>query len=110
MYGLFGYQNVFNDHPDDAEGMAKIKRFIKYSVDRWGAYVDVWEFLNEQKAADGWYAQMTPYLRSIDPYGHPITTSWERPELPGIEVNAPHWYGNEDERQSDAVTESRAKG
>lgn len=110
MYGLFGYQKVFNDHPDDAEAMAKIKRFIKYSVDRWGAYVDVWEFLNEQKAADGWYAQMTPYLRSIDPYDHPITTSWERPELPGIEVNAPHWYGNEDERQSDIVTESRAKG
>lgn len=110
MYGLFGYQNVFNDRPDDAEGMAKIKRFIKYSVDRWGAYVDVWEFLNEQKAADEWYAQMTPYLRSIDPYRHPITTSWERPELHGIEVNAPHWYGNEDERQSDAVTASHAKG
>jgi hypothetical protein len=110
MYGLFGYQKVFNDHPEDAEAMAKIKRFTKYSVDRWGAYVDVWEFLNEQKAADGWYAQMTPYLRSIDPYGHPITTSWERPELPGIEANAPHWYGNEDERQSDIITESRAKG
>jgi len=110
MYGLFGYQNVFNDHPDDAEAMAKIKRFIKYSVDRWGAYVDIWEFLNEQKAADGWYAQMTPYLRSVDPYRHPITTSWERPELPGIEVNAPHWYGNEDERQSDAVTASHARG
>ena len=109
MYGLFGYQNVFNDHPDDAAAMAKLQRFIKYSVDRWGAYVDIWEFLNEQKAADGWYAQMTPYLRSIDPYHHPITTSWERPELPGIEVNAPHWYGNEDERQSDAVTASHAK-
>ncbi len=110
MYGLFGYQKVFNDHPDDAQGMAKVKRFVKYSVDRWGAYVDVWEFLNEQKASDGWYAEMVPYLRSIDPYHHPITTSWERPELPGIEVNAPHWYGNEDERQSDAVTASRAKG
>ena len=83
MYGLFGYQNVFNDHPDDAAGMEKVKRFIKYSVDRWGAYVDIWEFLNEQKAADGWYAQMIPYLRSIDPYHHPITTSWERPELDG---------------------------
>jgi len=110
MYGLFGYQNVFNDHSDDAAGMAKIKRFIKYSAARWGAYVDIWEFLNEQKAADGWYAQMTPYLRSLDPYRHPITTSWERPELEGIEVNAPHWYGNEDERQSDAVTAAHANG
>jgi hypothetical protein len=109
MYGFFGYQPVFNDHPDDADGMAKIKRFIKYSVDRWGAFVDVWEFLNEQKAADGWYAQVIPYLRSIDPYHHPITTSWERPELDGIEVSAPHWYGNENELQSDAVTASHAE-
>lgn len=92
MYGLFGYQPVFNDHPENAEGMAKLRRFVKYSVDRWGAYVDVWEFLNEQKADAGWYEIMAPYLRSIDPYQHPITSSWERPELPGIELNAPHWY------------------
>lgn len=92
MYGLFGYQPVFNDRPDDAEDMAKVKRFIEYSVDRWGAYVDIWEFLNEQKADTRWYEIMVPHLRSIDPYLHPITTSWERPELPGIEVNAPHWY------------------
>lgn len=108
MYGIFGYQKVFNDEPDNAEAMAKVKRFIKYTVDRWGAFVDIWEFLNEQKAADGWYAIMIPYLRSVDPYRHPITTSWERPELDGIEVNAPHWYGNENELQSDAITASRA--
>ena len=109
MYGLFGYQKVFNDHPEDAEGMAKVRRFVKYSVDRWGAYVDLWQFLNEQKAADEWYAQMIPYLRSVDPYQHPITTSWERPQLPGIDVNAPHWYQNENELESDLVTASRAK-
>jgi len=92
MYGIFGYQKVFTDTPEDAAGMEKVKRFVKYSVDRWGAYVDIWEFLNEQKAADRWYEVMIPYLQSIDPYHHPITTSWERPELTGIEVNAPHWY------------------
>ncbi len=92
MYGIFGYQKVFNDTPDDVDGMEKVERFVKYTVDRWGAYVDIWEFLNEQKAADGWYAAMVPYLQSVDPYRHPITTSWERPELAGIEVNAPHWY------------------
>jgi hypothetical protein len=108
MYGIFGYQKVFNDEPGNAEGMEKVKRFVKYSVDRWGAYVDFWEFLNEQKAVDRWYEIMTPYLRSIDPYRHPITTSWERPELEGIEINAPHWYGNENELQSDAVTVSHA--
>ncbi|MGD8239882.1 MAG: hypothetical protein PVH68_15100, partial [Armatimonadota bacterium] len=43
-------------------------------------------------ADTGWYEIVTPYLRSIDPYRHPITTSWERPELDGIELSAPHWY------------------
>jgi hypothetical protein len=109
FYGFFGYHRVYNGEPDNAAGMAKVKRLLKYSVDRWGAYVDFWEFLNEQKAETRWYEALIPYLRRIDPYGHPITTSWERPELPGIELNAPHWYGNENELSSDEVTAARAR-
>jgi len=109
FYGIFGYTNVFNFHPEDEQGMAKVKRALKYSVDRWGAYVDFWEFLNEQKASDEWYKVMIPYLKSTDPYNKPITTSWERPDIDGIDINAPHWYGNEDELGSDHVTADRAK-
>ena len=109
FYGIFGFQKVFNDSPYDEENMSKVKRFVEYSVDRWGAYVDFWEFLNEQKADDHWYEIVIPYLRSIDPYQHLVTTSWERPELAGIEINAPHWYQREDELESDAVTASRAR-
>jgi len=108
FYGIFGYTKVFNDRPGDRQGMAKVKRIIKYSVDRWGAYVDFWEFLNEQHADAGWYEIVIPYLKSIDPYHHPIATSWERPELPGIEVNAPHWYGNEPELDGDGVPNADA--
>jgi hypothetical protein len=108
FYGLFGYQKVFNNEPNNTDGLAKVRRFIKYSVDRWGAYVDFWEFLNEQHADDRWYEIMIPYLRSIDPYHHPITTSWERPYLNGIEINAPHWYQREEELRSDQVTAARA--
>ena len=109
MYGIFGYKPVFNQDPGNA-GIPALNRFVAYSVARWGAYVDVWEFLNEQDASDGWYAAMAPVLRSIDPYGHPITTSWERPQLAGMEVNAPHWYEREDELASDAVTANNAAG
>ncbi len=109
FYGIFGFGRAFNDEPGNADGMAKVKRFIKYTVDRWGPYVDFWEFLNEQRAADGWYEALIPYLRSLDPYQHPITTSWERPELGGIEVSAPHWYvGIENELNHDQMTASRA--
>jgi len=108
FYGIFGFQKAFNKGPYDEVTMSKVKRFIKYSVDRWGAYADFWEFLNEQHAGDRWYQIMIPCLESIDPYGHPITTSWERPDLAGIEINAPHWYQREDELKSDAETASRA--
>ena len=109
FYGIFGYKKVFNDDPYNKTGLSKVKRFIKYSVDRWGAYVDFWQFLNEQKADDRWYEIMVPYIKSIDPYHHPVTTSWERPELDGIEINAPHWYQRENEFESDAITASRAR-
>lgn len=110
MYGIFGYQKVFSEEPDNADGLEEVKRFVKYTVDRWGAYVDIWEFLNEQKADDRWYGIMVPYLRSIDPYDHPITTSWEKPHLAGIEVNAPHWYSGVDEGlNSDLQTANKAR-
>ena len=110
FYGIFGFTKAMNDQPHDKQGMAKVKRIIKYSVDRWGAYVDFWELFNEQKASDEWYRITIPYLKSIDPYHKPVATSWERPELEGIDINAPHWYGNEDERFSDRVTAGRAAG
>jgi len=108
FYGLFGYLGVSAMQPQNEQAMAKVRRLIKYSVDRWGAYADFWELLNEQKADDAWYAITVPYLRSIDPYQHPITTSWERPQLPGIEINAPHWYGREDELASDQASAGSA--
>ncbi|KPJ74788.1 MAG: hypothetical protein AMS14_04830 [Planctomycetes bacterium DG_20] len=109
FYGIFGFAKVFNNEPNNAAGMAKVKRIIRYSVDRWGALVDFWELLNEQKAADEWYKIVIPYLKSIDPYGKPIATSWQRPELDGIDISAPHWYGKENELASDQVTADRAR-
>ncbi|HUW82817.1 MAG TPA: DUF5060 domain-containing protein [Phycisphaerae bacterium] len=103
FYGIFGFAKACNEEPDNAECMAKAKRIIKYSVDRWGAYVDLWQLLNEQKASDAWYRIMIDYLKSIDPYGKPLSTSWERPEIDGIDITAPHWYDSEDERQSDVA-------
>ena len=110
FYGLFGYMKVSADHPEDETAMAKVKRLVKYSVDRWGAYVDFWEFLNEQKADARWYEILTPYLKSLDPYHHPVTTSWERPELEGIDLSAPHQYVGINELGADMQIVSAAAG
>jgi len=112
FYGFFGYMDVCaldTKKDKDKQGrpvaaeLEKVKRLIKYSVDRWGAYVDIWQFLNEQKADAEWYAMMIPYLKTVDPYHKPITTSWERPEIDGIDICAPHSYTSEDELQSDRL-------
>ena len=109
FYGFFGFRQEYLQEPNNVEGMTKIKRFLKYSVDRWGAYVDFWELLNELKAAGGWYEITASYARSIDPYRHPITTSWDPPDAGVIDFLSPHWYQKEDELYSDRVTADNAR-
>jgi hypothetical protein len=94
--------------PHDHETLAKEKRFLDYAVARWGVYVDFWELLNERKASDEWTTLMADYVRSIDPERKPIGTSWEKPHLAAIDINAPHWYESESELQSDARVQQQA--
>merc|ERR1712032_968057 len=67
-------------------------RYLDFVVARWGAQVDVWSLTNEQRGRDGWINITAEYLRKIDPYKHPISVSWNRPELDDIDVNSVHWY------------------
>ena len=68
-------------------GEKKIKQHWRYLVARWGAYPTIWclagegtmpYYLSENKERDkalqktGW-TSIARYLRSTDPYGHPIT-------------------------------------
>ena len=88
-------------NPENRELIAKEKRFVAYCVARWGVYADFWELLNERKASDQWITLMADYVRSVDPDRKPISTSWERADLPAIDINAPHWYESEDELNTD---------
>lgn len=94
-------------HPFDEEtraaGLEAVKRYARYIVDRYGAYVDVWELMNEvSHVPDAYATELGAAIRQRDPYRHLISTSWEKPELTAIEIVAPHWYATEDERESDA--------
>lgn len=97
----FGFREEAILDPDDDETLAKEQRFAAYAVARWGAYVDFWELLNERTAEAQWITTMAELVRSLDPNRHPIGTSWQRPELPVIEINTPHWYESESELESD---------
>jgi Domain of unknown function (DUF5060)/Protein of unknown function (DUF4038) len=111
-YGFRVYMVLFNrpPFPMDASAPAKmdaVKRYVKYVVARYGAYVDFWELMNESDAEDEWYSIVATYLRSIDPHSHLISTSNPRPDLSVIDINSPHWYQTEDEFSSDRVTVER---
>jgi hypothetical protein len=107
-HGFRIYMTIFS-HPPFATGaepadIQAVERYVKYVVDRYGAYVDFWELMNESTASIEWYTQVAQYLRSVDPYHHPISTSSERPDLPVIDINSPHWYETENQFNSDLRT------
>ncbi len=101
---IFGFNPPFSHGAPSPAQMDAVKRYVKYVVDRYGASVDFWELMNEARAGDEWYGEIGRYLRRVDPYQHPISTSWERPDLPVIEINSQHWYEKESELESDRVT------
>jgi Domain of unknown function (DUF5060) len=101
LQSVLGIQSEPPINYESDEILSKEKRFINYAVARWGVYVDFWELLNEREASDEWTTLITNYVRSVDPDRKPISTSWEKPHLPAIDINAPHWYESESELQSD---------
>jgi hypothetical protein len=104
---IFPKDVPLRDNPADAAGMEALKRYARYVVDRYGVYVDFWELMNEQHAADDWKQQIADAIRERDPYHHLISTSWPDLPHPAIDINAPHWYYTEDELDADAAIADR---
>jgi hypothetical protein len=133
MFGFFGYHAAWNHGTTaqravgylreklgfldeaissgrDSNTLHREERFVDYCIARWGVYADFWELLNERQASDEWTRVMAAHVQSVDPDGKPIATSWEKPQVAGIGINAPHWYTEESEKDSDLrVAEVAAK-
>jgi Domain of unknown function (DUF5060) len=94
----------------------RFRDFLRHMVARWGwsTHVGAWEFFNEVDNAmygqspvripdapvAAWHAEMAAYLKSIDPYGHLVTTSISHREVegmnaaPGLDFTQRHIYRN----------------
>lgn len=91
----------------NAECKRLYKQRLRYLVARYSAYPSLafWELYNEQDNIPkpgvplAWFREMTDYLKSIDPYRHPITTSYswdDRAEVwqsPAVGLTQRHMYG-----------------
>ena len=97
-----------------SEAKVRYRNRLRYIVARWGysPAIGMWEFFNEIDniqfrdsrnpipAADivEWHTEMATYLKSIDPYGHIVTTSISHRDLKGLndipdmDINQKHIY------------------
>lgn len=100
----------------DEAARAEHRNRLRYIVARWGysPAIAMWEFFNEIdniqfrdaarpiSAADivDWHADMSRYIKSIDPFGHIVTTSISHRDLKGLndlpdmDINQKHIYKN----------------
>jgi len=117
-----------DDFWTNPEATRLFRNRLRYTAARWGysASAFCWEFWNEYAcrtsnidAASNWHAQMARYLRGIDPYAHPITTSlmgdaslYDRIfSLPEMEIIQVHTYAQTDlaEAQETLLAEMTAR-
>ncbi|MBI1389103.1 MAG: DUF5060 domain-containing protein [bacterium] len=102
-----GYLQKPQDFFTDERAKKDYRDRLRYLVARWGCFTNLlcWEFWNEVDLTSGfdmttvknWHAEMSKYLRSIDPYNHLQTTSTSsiRPEIfttPGLDYAQSHAY------------------
>lgn len=104
-FTFFGFDPPFHDLvPGHHAQEEALKKYLRYIIARYGAYTDIWELYNEARSTDYWINFVSSSIRNLDPFKRLIGTSWERPELPTIDLNTPHWYQKESEAESDLVT------
>ena len=74
------------------------KRKLRYIVARWGAYANImaFELWNEVTQPKEWVTEMAGYLKSLDPYGHMVSTTWFHTNLADcreLDFAQKHVYG-----------------
>lgn len=104
---------VFRDWFTHPGARAAYRKRLRYSVARWGfsPHVLAWELGNEfegwpdtpREDLAAWHEEMSAWLKSIDPFGHLVTTSfWSKTgpaefwNMPNIDMAQTHCYTNND--------------
>ncbi len=61
----------------DPTKRSALLKYHQYVINRFAAYVDIWELANERFGMTQAYIDtVTSYIKANDPYSHPITTSY----------------------------------
>ncbi len=77
----------------NTEAVEPVRHYIRYLVARYAAYTDIWELFNEDVyTPDDWLAEIAAFVKSLDPYGHLVTTNYERPLAAWNDIVTAHGY------------------
>jgi hypothetical protein len=78
----------------DPNKRSALLRYHQYVINRFSAYVDIWELANERYGMTQVYVDtVTSFVKANDPYNHPITTSYSpNPPLAVFTVADAHLY------------------
>ena len=98
---------VTNPPGSDTNSQATL-RLHQYIINRFGAYVDVWELLNEKSSVPQAYTDaVTTYVRANDPYQHLITINYSQSYSSEFDMETFHaYYSNNDDSIAAAVVSS----
>lgn len=105
-YAQSGY-GVVNPPGSDTKSQACM-HLHQYIINRFGAYVDVWELLNEQSNVPQTYSDaVTSYVRANDPYQHLMTINYAQSYSSDFDLETFHaYYGDNDDAIASAVVSS----
>lgn len=102
-FTFFNFDVPLKDTSSPTE-RALLTEYIKYVVARYGAYVDIWELVNEANLPVKLKSFLIEAIHKEDYESRLISTSFEDPKNPGIDIISPHWYESENLSQSDIKT------
>src|SRR6185295_14119080 len=64
----------------------------QFMINRYSAYVDIWELMNEGFPTQAYMDTISAYVRAHDPYGHLLTLSYPATNQSDLDVVSPHFY------------------
>lgn len=86
-----GYLQLPDEVWNSARATRDLKQYFRYCVARWGYSTHIlgWELWNEvgwtdnydrhRETVSRWHGEMANYIKSLDAFGHPVTTSSSKP-------------------------------
>lgn len=91
VFGIFGFEPETKSEA--------VAAYLDYCIARFGPWIDIWEISNEAWPDEKWVLFISDYLKKHDPHHHPVTTSWDRSNLPNIDIVNLHYYRTEPTRE-----------